>query len=182
MTPSGANLVRVNGTLFGTTLAGGTGCTRYSNGSGTVYSISTSGAEKVLYHFQGGSDGSEPVALLSMKGMLYGTTDRGGGSGCSSFGGCGTGLSLSLPGKHKVLHRFSGADGAYPWGPLIDVRGALYGTTAYGGSGYGTVYSITTGGVETVLYRFVGGNDGGYPLGGPDRRQRHAVRHDRFRR
>jgi uncharacterized repeat protein (TIGR03803 family) len=47
------------------------------------------------------------------------------------------------------------------------MRNTLYGTTYDGGkSGYGTVYNITTTGVETVLHDFSSGSppqDGVYP-------------------
>jgi hypothetical protein len=44
----------------------------------------------------------------------------------------------------KVLHAFgSGTDGQYPEGALLDVNGALYGTTQYGGAnGDGTVFVL----------------------------------------
>ncbi|MBV9263882.1 MAG: hypothetical protein JO324_06125 [Candidatus Eremiobacteraeota bacterium] len=144
-----SGLVDVNGTLYGTTFeGGGSGC--YSHlGCGTVYSISPSGAEKVLYRFSGGSDGSNPAAaLIDVDGVLYGTTARGGGSGCGGFG-CGTVYSIGTAGTETVLHSFGGEpDGADPVAALVDVKGALYGTTASGGrgcgsSGCGTVFALT---------------------------------------
>jgi uncharacterized repeat protein (TIGR03803 family) len=74
-----ASLINVNGTLYGTTYAGGgEGCD--GGGCGTVFSIdSNTDAEKVLYSFQGGTDGANPTAgLINVKGVLYGTTQRGG--------------------------------------------------------------------------------------------------------
>ncbi|MBV8067358.1 MAG: hypothetical protein JO113_05240 [Candidatus Eremiobacteraeota bacterium] len=57
--------------------------------------------------------------------------------------------------------------GASPQAGLIDVGGTLYGTTYSGGAhNYGTVFSITTGGVENVLYSFRNGTDGANPLAG----------------
>jgi uncharacterized repeat protein (TIGR03803 family) len=49
---------------------------------------------------------------------------------------------------------------------LTNVKGALYGTTAAGGGtqNRGTVFSITTGGIENVLHRFGTGADGFQPL------------------
>src|ERR1700722_5214624 len=68
-----AALIDVNGTFYGTTYAGGV----YADG--TVFSMSTTGTEKVLYSFQGGSDGANPSAsLLAVKGVLYGTTEHDG--------------------------------------------------------------------------------------------------------
>jgi uncharacterized repeat protein (TIGR03803 family) len=143
--PMGAVAV-VNGTVFGTTTAGGgTGCG--GNGCGTVFKVSAPGHERVLYRFKGGSDGRAPVGgLLSIDGLLYGTTTLGGG--CSdSPAGCGTIFSVNpASGAERVLYRFKGdSDGASPGrGTLIDVGGALYGTTAKGGAnnGSGTVFKI----------------------------------------
>ena len=60
-----AGLTNVNGTLYGTTLYGTTlyGGSPYPN-YGTVYKISTTGKEKVVYSFLGGSDGAYPAAGL----------------------------------------------------------------------------------------------------------------------
>jgi len=124
-----AGLVNVDGTLYGTTtLGGGIGCA-YKGGCGTVFKITTSGNERVVYHFTGGLDGESPTAgLLNVDGTLYGTTELGGGS--HSYG---TVFKVSLSGTEKVLHRFSGSDGRSPVAPLIDVKGTLYGTTSEGG-------------------------------------------------
>lgn len=75
-----AGLTDINGTLYGTTDDGGSRGSTYSLCCGTVYSISTSGEESVLYAFKGGpADGAHPSAsLLSVNGTLYGTTDSGG--------------------------------------------------------------------------------------------------------
>ncbi|HLY02991.1 MAG TPA: choice-of-anchor tandem repeat GloVer-containing protein [Candidatus Cybelea sp.] len=161
-----ASLIDVNGTLYGTTWAGGSGQCRDSGtviGCGTVFSISTTGTEKVLYNFSGGSDGAAPYAgLIDVGGRLYGTTSAGGSSGA------GTVFRISTAGKEKVLHSFAGSDGNAPFAGLIDVSGKLYGTTYYGGAdGVGTVFSITTGGKEKVLYSFKGyPSDGGNPYAG----------------
>jgi len=73
-------LIEVKGTLYGTTLSGGTGCD--GAGCGTVFSLDpNTGAETVLYAFQGGTDGSGPNAVIDVKGTLYGTTVGGGAYG-----------------------------------------------------------------------------------------------------
>ncbi len=146
-------------TLYGTTVDGGT------SNAGTVFSITTTGTEKVLYSFAGGSDGAIPGAgLIDVNGTLYGTTYMGGRKNY------GTVFSVTTTGKEKVLYSFSGSpDGAYPRASLIDVNGTLYGTTFGGGGGCssygcGTVFSVTTGGDEKVLYAFAGGSrDGANP-------------------
>ncbi|MGB6519276.1 MAG: choice-of-anchor tandem repeat GloVer-containing protein [Candidatus Cybelea sp.] len=143
-------LVDVNGTLYGTTNeGGGSGCG--GSGCGTVYSVRPGGAEKVLYRFSGGSDGSDPdAALVEVGGVLYGTTANGGGSGCAGSG-CGTVYSISTTGAETVLHSFGGSpDGATPVAALINVRGVLYGTTFYGGDGSGSGGYVGRGTVFTL--------------------------------
>jgi uncharacterized repeat protein (TIGR03803 family) len=165
-----AGLIDVNGMLYGMTGSGGSGCTKSSgSGCGTVFSITTRGAEKVLYRFRAGSDGYWPKArLISVKGTLYGTTTYGGG-GCGRVG-CGTVFSVTRTGTEQVLYSFRGgsADGVKPLAGLVDVDGTLYGTTFSGGAnGYGTVISVTTTGREKLLYSFGSGSeDGEYPEAG----------------
>jgi uncharacterized repeat protein (TIGR03803 family) len=80
-----AGLVDVNGTLYGTTAGGGGsggGTSGGIVGDGTVYEVSTSGDEGVVYSFEGSypyGDGANPVAgLVAVKRKLYGTTRDGG--------------------------------------------------------------------------------------------------------
>jgi uncharacterized repeat protein (TIGR03803 family) len=123
--------------------------------------VTTTGAEKVLYSFEGGSDGANPYAgLVNVKGTLYGTTYLGGANGY------GTVFSVTTTGAEKVLYSFHGSpDGAYPYASLLNVNGTLYGTTYSGGSGClsygcGTIFSVTMTGTEKALYSFGGGSDG----------------------
>lgn len=171
--PRDAGLIDVGGTLYGTTTAGGSyACYGSSYSScGTVFSITPSGAEKVLYSFSGyPNDGAWPHAgLTDVKGTLYGTTDVGGPGECYYSGyACGTVFSITTAGTETVLHGFTASpDGAFPFAGLIDVKGRLYGTTASGGKhGFGTVFSITTGGVEKILHSFGAGSDGRTPYAG----------------
>ncbi len=86
----GGGLTHLGRDFFGTTSAGGgTGCG--GGGCGTVFRLTRSGAETVLYSFKGGSDGASPVgSMVAIGRKLYGTTMAGGGSGCFSKAGCGT--------------------------------------------------------------------------------------------
>jgi uncharacterized repeat protein (TIGR03803 family) len=79
-------------TLYGTTEYGGT------NGDGTLFSISTSGANfKTLYSFSGGSDGLNPQADLVVAGnVIYGTSESG-------TTGSGTLFSYTLPPTGPVI-------------------------------------------------------------------------------
>ncbi len=155
-----SGLIDVDGTLYGTTYEGG------PTGGGTVYSVSTTGSEAVLYSFKGTTDGTYPHAgVISVKHILYGTNTYGGGRHRDG----GTVYSLTLSGVHTVLHSFRATtDGHDPEGGLIDVHGILYGTTVFvsrAATCCGIVYSMTTTGQETVLYRFAGGSDGRGPTG-----------------
>ena len=160
-----ANLTDVKGTLYGTTEFGG------SSGEGTVFSVDpATGAEAVIYSFGSGTDGAGPTAdLIDVKGTLYGTTDDGGANGD------GTVFSLDpTTGAETVVYSFCSqancADGAEPYGGLIDVKGTLYGMTFLGGAnecdsrGCGTVFSVDpTTGAEAVVHSFGSGTDGANP-------------------
>jgi uncharacterized repeat protein (TIGR03803 family) len=162
-----AGLINVKGTLYGTTSLGGANCGS-SGGCGTVFAITPSGAETVLYTFGGGTDGRYPVAgLINVKGKLYGTTFLGGAN-CGTRGGCGTVFAVTPSGAEAVLHSFAGgSDGANPHAGLINVKGTLYGTTSSGGgNGDGTVFAIPSFGSETVLHSFAGDSDGANPQAG----------------
>jgi uncharacterized repeat protein (TIGR03803 family) len=166
--PNGG-LTDVNGTLYGTTVYGGTGsCSVFYSGCGTVFSITPSGVETVLYKFSSGS-GVEPYAgLLNAKGTLYGTTENGGGNG-GAANGEGTVFSITTSGTVTVLHRFPyfPGDGEQPYGDLIKVKGTLFGTTYAGGADRkGTVFQITSSGKEIVLHSFGGSGDGEEPWEG----------------
>ena len=79
-----AGLVNVNGTLYGTTSGGGGTSCGGTVGCGTVFSVTTSGTEKVLHRFNShnGTDGASPLAgLIDVSGTLYGTTFAGGSNG-----------------------------------------------------------------------------------------------------
>jgi uncharacterized repeat protein (TIGR03803 family) len=164
-----ASLIRdAAGNLYGTTVSGGTG------NNGVVFKLAPDGTETTLYMFAGGTDGAEPKAgLLSDRtGTFYGTTERGGGTGCVQALGCGVVFKLAPDGTETVLYRFlGGADGAFPDAALIaDKSGNLYGTTNVGGIanghcslGCGTVFKLAPDGTETVLHAFTGKADGAYP-------------------
>jgi len=127
--------------------------------------------DTLLYSFAGGaSDGAYPVSGLvaGSAGNFFGTTEYGG---TNDFG---TVFELSSNGTETVLYNFAGgaSDGALPAASLIaDGSGNLYGTTVNGGSGdcsddgCGTVFEVTPGVGETVLYFFQGGTDGSGPQG-----------------
>lgn len=122
--------------------------------------------EKVIYSFQGGVDGGQPLSDLTLDaaGNLYGTTSRGGtGTACGSTG-CGTVFELKRTNdgwKEQVLYSFVySGDGAIPGaGVIFDNSGILYGTTEAGGtSDGGTVFKLVPnskgGWSESVIFSF----------------------------
>jgi uncharacterized repeat protein (TIGR03803 family) len=147
------------GNLYGTASAGG------SNKEGVVYKVNPAGVETVLYSFRGAADGANPRSILTADGAgnFYGTTLQGG------FSGAGVVFKIDPSGHETVLYNFTGGlDGGSPYaGVLSDGAGNLYGTTSAGGSGnVGVVYKLDATGVETILYSFAGGLDGGSPYSG----------------
>jgi uncharacterized repeat protein (TIGR03803 family) len=162
-------LIDVNGTLYVATIQGGAYNCDQGQGCGTVFSLDpNTGAETLLHSFGNGTDGWYPDAgLITLNGILYGMTSGGGAYGY------GTVFSIDPnTGAETVLYSFCSqsncADGDFPYGTLIDVRGKLYGTTVVGGMyGDGTVFSLDPNtGAETVLYSFSGSPlDGQSPLG-----------------
>jgi uncharacterized repeat protein (TIGR03803 family) len=77
-----AGLIRdVGGTLYGTTLRGGSSfvCNVSGGTCGTVFRLSAAGKETVLHSFTGSSGGNpEGVLVRDAKGNLYGTAVSGG--------------------------------------------------------------------------------------------------------
>ena len=173
-----AALIQANdGNLYGTTYGGG------AHGVGTVYKITPSGAESIVYSFSGGvggsKDGASPAAALiqGSDGNLYGTTFFGGNSSTGVGTGVGTVYQLTLAGVEKVIYSFAPTkDGQFPSKLILGADGNFYGVTLFGGgsataqaTGGGTVYRLTAAGAETILHSFTGalatsGPDGGGPV------------------
>jgi uncharacterized repeat protein (TIGR03803 family) len=170
------------GDLFGTTAYGGRVCQKIQKqGCGTVFELTPSQGTWVetTIHFFHGPDGYIPESgvTIDSDGNLYGTTLEGGLGPCDGgSSGCGTVFRMS-PGTNgwsfTTLHIFGGEannDGAEPIGRLtIDKQGRLYGATANGGNGWGTVYQLrrSAGGiVESVYGKFGPGPNGEDPNAG----------------
>src|SRR5436190_2003791 len=75
--PYAGLIADASGNLYGTTDNGG------ASGYGTVFKVTPTGTETVLYSFTGGSDGAYPLAglIADASGNLYGTTYLGGANG-----------------------------------------------------------------------------------------------------
>jgi uncharacterized repeat protein (TIGR03803 family) len=160
------------GNLFGTTYFGGSGaknCGHDSEACGTVFEVSATGEETVLYSFNGTTDGDEPRAgvIRDREGNLYGVGTSDGQYGYGSV------YKVDRRGTETVLHAFTGGmDGGLPLGGLTsDSDGNLYGTTYVGGNlhscggGCGVVFKIERDGKETVLHSFTL-DEGVFPFAG----------------
>jgi uncharacterized repeat protein (TIGR03803 family) len=171
-------LTAMNGTLYGATVyGGGLGCiSRGVIGCGTVFQVSTSGEESVIYRFVGPPNAEFPIGTpINLNGDWYGSSYGGAYSSGTRDLGNGAVYRLDASGQEQVIYSFKGGsnDGAGPVGDLVALNGILYGTTTAGGfgygsshSGYGTVFKLTPSGSESLLHKFTGQNDGAYPWAG----------------
>ena len=152
------------GNMYGTTVNGGV------NNQGAVVMVTPTGTESVVYSFKSGTtDGHHPVAGLvrdKKTGNLYGTTIFGGQTNS------GTVFMVNpATGTETVLYNFQGGiDGINPYSAVVRIGTTIFGTTFNGGQfGYGTVFSLTSQGKETVLHSFNSAFptlDGAHPYGG----------------
>lgn len=163
--PAMGALLNYKGALYGTTSAGGKPSCRVGSavGCGIIFYVTPAGDEHVLHRFAGKPDGAAPMgSLIESDGKFYGTTEFGGDDDNGSV------FRLSGTSEHR-LYSFKGyPDGANPYAGLVLSDSTFYGTTAFGGAfDYsGTVYAVSSSGVEHVLHSFRGGSDGAVPVGG----------------
>jgi len=163
-TPGAGVVADAAGNLYGTTNYGG------ADGRGIVFKLTPDGQQSVLYSFcslTDCADGLNPSSsvVIGADDTLYGTT-QGGGTACPApLYSCGVVYAVTQAGKENVVYAFCAkancVDGAQPEGSLAaDGAGRYVGVTAAGGvncqssGGCGTVYELTTGGRENVLYSF----------------------------
>jgi len=133
--------IDAQGNLFGATATGGNASV------GVLFKIDTSGVESKLYDFctlDNCADGAKPLAppVIDAQGNLFGTAQYGGKNNM--------GVLYKFDGTTHILYDFCSvsdgtcSDGATPRAPLImDGAGNLYGATAAGASGFGTVFKFT---------------------------------------
>jgi hypothetical protein len=166
--PYAALTLGPGGVLYGTTPYGGSGSCPFVpyGGCGTVFELTPPASpggvwtESVIHSFTpADGDGAFPIAgvVPDQNGVIYGTTELGGGatadSPCDSYEilGCGIAFALTPPAApggpwtETILHTFTGqnGDGATPEGALALGRGVIYGTTSTGGTaGQGTVFEL----------------------------------------
>ena len=174
-----------DGNFYGTTVLGGSGTCLGPfgvQGCGTVFKITPSGTQTVLFNFpydpntNTAVDGIYPYGGLvqGRDGNFYGTTSGGGNAGgvCNGTLGCGVIFKITPTGTFTVLHTFNGAfatpaEGGVPTGRLIlGNDGNFYGTTNEGGltadlvANQGTIFRISPNGAFTTLLSFEGDFNG----------------------
>jgi uncharacterized repeat protein (TIGR03803 family) len=152
--PQGALIDGKDGHLYGTCSAGGT------NGTGTIFKITTNGVFTPLYSFSSGTvfpggfpdtpeyeynpDGINPKGLiLGGDGNFYGVAYYGGANGAGSV------YQFTRAGALNPLYSFTSAlegpnsDGANPVSLVQYTNGNLYGTAYNSGTNdYGTFFTI----------------------------------------
>ncbi len=157
-----------NGTLYGTTYAGG-------GGAGVVFNLHPPArvpthvfspwTEDVLYQFGNVFDGNNPEGdlVFDAAGNIYGTTSSGGYE-CEDTVYCGTVYELTPHGSgwtESILYKFTNGDVATPLaGVVSDQAGNLYGTTSSLYAVFELLHS-GSGWTETTLYQ--PGYEGGAP-------------------
>lgn len=137
----GGVILDATGDLVGTTLG-----VEVENLGNAAYRLSPSDGQwrySLLYNF-GGPAGTGPFSgvVQGQDGSFYGTTCARGAHGNGSV----FKLTRTQSGWTETdLYDFAGgSDGACPVGGIaLDTDGDIYGTTAYGGTGYGVVWEIT---------------------------------------
>jgi len=150
------------GNIYGATRFGGIPSCNLDT-CGTVFKIDSAGKETVLYRFEGGNNGSNPLAGLARdaKGNLYGTTQGNG-----YVGGASVVFKVDPQGHQTVLFvAGETAQGCCLDSPVaVDAHGNVYGMSPYGGKpncgvaqnglGCGTLFKIAPDGKFTVIHVF----------------------------
>jgi uncharacterized repeat protein (TIGR03803 family) len=144
LSPDGGLLQASDGNFYGTTFAGGIGAGTTPmagyTGNGTVFKITPTGEETVLYLFAGyPADGEGPNSLIQgSDGNFYGVTSNGGSNNSNG----GTIFQLTPTGVVTGLYSFGFSASVGPNHLVQGSDGNLYGTTSAGGGGPGCFYKF----------------------------------------
>ncbi len=158
--PAGRLLATPDGSLYGTTPAGGT----YARGS--IFALRPDGIGGFTFEEPfsfSGLDGRTPAAGVSVgsDGRLYGSTNAGGVSDIGSF------FLFDLAGHLTQLSSSAVGAGSVPSSLTLASDGNLYGVTTYGGAHHdGIVFRLDLSGAVTNLHDLGGPDEGAIPLGG----------------
>ncbi|MDR3460205.1 MAG: Ig-like domain-containing protein [Verrucomicrobiae bacterium] len=149
-----------DGNFYGTTSQGGT------NGTGTIFQVSTNGILATLNRLPGIQyqyvTNSQNFVLIYYSTNNFATSTFAGTTGSRFLNGV-----LTFLYSFSALTNSDNSDGADPESGLtVGPDGQLYGTTVGGGTnGAGTVFKISTNGTFTALASFAG-NTGYNPYAG----------------
>jgi len=148
-----------NGLLYGMTNAGG------GSGDGVIYSFEPgTGIYTLLHEFNTAAHGGKPYGRLyeASDGDLYGMASTGGLNGDGILFKYDPDIDL-----FGLRISFDGADGASPYGSLVEYDGFLYGMTTEGGvNNEGMLFRYDKVANQTTkLADFYGDDYGDYPYG-----------------
>ena len=121
-------------------------CCQRKSGDGTVFEISSTGTESILYSFTNQADGGFPVTGLALDSSnnLYGNTGNTYQYETNNYeNGFGTMFKINSSGL-TTLFTFNYIDGLSSLGnPVLDAQGNIYGVSQFGGSkGFGIAYKL----------------------------------------
>jgi uncharacterized repeat protein (TIGR03803 family) len=143
--PDSGLVVDAAGNAYGVAGQGG------ANGTGTIFKLTPgkdgNWTQTVLYEFPNCANGCFPdgTMVFDKAGNLYGVAS-GGLQDCGYTCGVVFRLARQAKGewKYSTIHKFTGADGGFPWGVVLDRKGNLFGTTENGGTyNSGVAFEIT---------------------------------------
>jgi uncharacterized repeat protein (TIGR03803 family) len=158
----GDGIVPYQGVGYGITIGGGT--TTCENGCGTIFKITPTGDETVLYSFTAGADGANPYQLVGDgQGNFYGLSR-------AQFDNVVVAVfKITASGQFSIA--YNGSFASQIQSILIGPNGSLYGTASGGNSscspnGCGQIFQLfPTGngnGTVNILHQF-DGTDGAIP-------------------
>jgi len=157
----GDGLVPYQGAAYGVTIGGGN--TNCIDGCGTIFKVTPSGSESVLYSFTDASDGRNPYQIIGDgQGNFYGLSRNANNGVVAVF---------KITAGGQFLIAYNGSFVSQIQSIIAGPNGSLYGTASGGNSscdpsGCGQVFQLTpTGsgnGTVTILHQF-NGPDGALP-------------------
>lgn len=166
-------VVQADGTILGTTVQGGEGCSASGHwyGCGVLFELvplAGGYTQRTVHMFSNDTNGASPNGLVAATpNLLYGSTQVTWPRGCGTIFGLSKALETYVV---QTIYSFDGNPKG-PCGPgtipIAGPDGSIYGTTKVGGTkGFGTVFKLArtpSGYVETTLYSFPAGRYGKVP-------------------
>jgi uncharacterized repeat protein (TIGR03803 family) len=157
-----------DGSLYGSTVQGGTGSCLNSIGCGTIFKVTPRGISTIFNFTCPQADCDElafPVGTLAFDsdGVFYGVANGAGSFFCGQSNGCGGIFKVTATGKFTSLFTFTEfSQGYLPLGITLASDGNFYGIAELGGIecdgslGCGTAFKLTPAGAFSVVADFSG--------------------------